>query len=524
MSRIPQHFIAELVARTDIVEVIGRRVPLSGGRDYKACCPFHDEKTPSFTVSPEKQFYHCFGCGAHGTAIGFLMDYDRMSFVEAVEDLAARAGLMCRASARYRAAGRTRTLRLSMRAALYFRAMLNDRGQAPRVPGERGLTTRRSRSSASATRRRAGTPAVNARRRRDRAPEPAAGRPGRRAQPRDDQRTAPTSGHYDRFRDRLMFPIRDTRGRVIAFGGRVLDSCGAEVPELAGNRAVPQGSRALRAVSSARGARDVSRLLVVEGYMDVVRLHQPGIRYAVATLGTATTPEHLKRCSASCGEVVFCFDGDRAGRAAAWRALEMRCQRCQQGRQIRFLFLPDGHDPDSLVRAEGAAAFEARTASAMPLGEYLLGELASRVETGSVDGRAPLVELARPLLRKIPSDVYRELLTTQLAEVVQASASCRAARGTARGRRDPAGHAGGRTRRAAAAASAPTWNSGRGHEPRQPRATGCRAGRALSGCRSRRQRRGNRRVVRGRPARRPVADRAAHADARGYAREYGCAP
>ena len=225
-------------------------------------------------------------------------------------------------------------------------------------------------------------------------------------------------GFYDRFRDRIMFPIRDTRGRTIGFGGRVLDQGEPKYLNSPETELFHKGRELYGLFEARQATRSLQRLLVVEGYMDVVSLHQAGVTYAVATLGTSTTPEHLQRIFRLVGEVVFCFDGDRAGRAAAWRALENAVAEVKQGRQVRFLFLPDGHDPDSLVREEGQAGFEQRLAAAIPLSEYLIRELSARVETGSVDGRAKLVELARPLVRKIPSDVYRELLVNQLAEVV----------------------------------------------------------------------------------------------------------
>jgi len=427
MSRIPQHFIDELVARTDIVEVIGSRVPLKrAGRDYKACCPFHDEKTPSFTVSVEKQFYHCFGCGVHGTSLGFLMAYDHLGFVEAIEDLAARAGLDVPREGGVDPASRPHEeLYVALeRAALYFRQSLTTAANAREYLVQRGLTAETiakfgigyaparwdallSRYGDNDAERqnllRAGLIVERSR--------------------ETDQRTSATGGHYDRFRDRVMFPIRDTRGRVIAFGGRVLDSSEPKYLNSPETELFHKGRELYALFECRQATRTLSRLLVVEGYMDVVSLHQAGITYAVATLGTATTPDHLQRIFRLVSEVVFCFDGDRAGRAAAWRALENAVSEVKQGRQIRFMFLPDGHDPDSLVRAEGATAFEARLASALPLADYLLTELSSRVDTASVDGRARLVELARPLLRRIPSDVYRELLTTQLAEAVRMPAA-----------------------------------------------------------------------------------------------------
>ena len=230
-------------------------------------------------------------------------------------------------------------------------------------------------------------------------------------------------GHYDRFRDRVMFPIRDTRGRTIGFGGRVLDQGEPKYLNSPETELFHKGRELYGLYEARQATRSLQRLLVVEGYMDVVSLHQAGITYAVATLGTSTTPEHLQRIFRLVGEVVFCFDGDRAGRAAAWRALENAVGEVKQGRQVRFLFLPDGHDPDTLVREEGREKFEARLAQAEPLSAYLIRELASRVETDSVDGRAKLVELARPLVRRIPSDVYRELLVQQLAEAVRMPAA-----------------------------------------------------------------------------------------------------
>jgi DNA primase len=416
-GRIPQHFITELVARTDIVEVIGRRVPLrKAGHEFSACCPFHDEKTPSFTVSPAKQFYHCFGCGAHGTAISFLMERDGMSFVEAVEDLAALAGMtvprdadpvhpvtdlydvMQRAADIYR-----RELKKSESAQAYVR----ERGLDDAIVADFGIgfapdawdTIRDSLGADRAALQHLLQAGLVAERAAD---------DGRQRQ-------------YDRFRNRLMFPIRDARGRVIAFGGRVLGKAGEHEPKYLNSPETPlfHKGRELYGVYELRKAlRDVSRVLVVEGYMDVVALAQHGIRYACATLGTATTTEHLKRLSRLGAEVVFCFDGDRAGRAAAWRALENALPALQGGQQLRFLFLPDGHDPDSLVRAEGPAAFETRLPDALPLSEFFVQRLGDETDLATVDGRARLAELARPLLERMPEGVYRQLLIDRLAQAV----------------------------------------------------------------------------------------------------------
>ncbi|HWJ06322.1 MAG TPA: DNA primase [Steroidobacteraceae bacterium] len=425
MARIPQHFIDELVARTDIVEVIGSRVQLKkAGREYKACCPFHDEKSPSFWVSPDKQFYHCFGCGAHGTVLSFVMEYDHLGFIEAVEDLAARAGLEVPREGGV-AAGPVNPhdeLYVAMeRAGLYFRQCLGGDPRARDYAKRRGIdadTLQKfgigyaapkwdgllERYGATDDERHVllrGGLII------ERQPES-----GAADQPHRER------GYYDRFRDRLMFPIRDTRGRTIAFGGRILDQGEPKYLNSPETELFHKGRELYGLYEARQATRSLQRLLVVEGYMDVVSLHQAGVTYAVATLGTSTTPEHLQRIFRLVGEVVFCFDGDRAGRAAAWRALENAVGEVKQGRQVRFLFLPEGHDPDTLVREEGREAFEARLANAEPLSGYLIRELASRVDTGSVDGRARLVELARPLVRKIPSEVYRELLVQELASVV----------------------------------------------------------------------------------------------------------
>jgi DNA primase len=420
-GRIPQHFIDELIARTDIIEVIGSRVPLKrAGREYKACCPFHDEKSPSFTVSPDKQFYHCFGCGAHGTALGFVMEYDHASFVEAVEDLAARAGLEVPREGGAAAPQQPHDeLYVALeRAALFFRQSLSGEAKAREYLAKRGLAQEivqrfgigYAPARWDALLDRYGTTEDE---------RQILLRAGLVIERQPDADRGHGAGFYDRFRDRVMFPIRDTRGRTIGFGGRVLDGSEPKYLNSPETELFHKGRELYGLFEARQATRSLQRLLVVEGYMDVVSLHQAGVTYAVATLGTATTPDHLQRIFRLVGEVVFCFDGDRAGRAAAWRALENAVGEVKQGRQVRFLFLPEGHDPDSLVQEEGAAAFEARLATSLPLSDYLIRELAARTDVGNVDGRARLVELARPLVARIPSDVYRELLVAQLAEVVR---------------------------------------------------------------------------------------------------------
>jgi DNA primase len=399
------------------VEVVGSRVPLTkAGREYKACCPFHAEKTASFWVSPEKQFYHCFGCGAHGTALRFLMDYDHMTFPEAVEDLAARLALTVphegggggtdpRDSALYDLMGRV--------AGLYAQRLAQDL-RARRYLTARGLSTETLQrfglgyapDAWNTVLARFGTGES------DRHALLQAGLIVER-----ERIAGAAERHYDRFRDRIMFPIRDSRGRVIAFGGRVIDRGEPKYLNSPETSLFHKG-RELYGLYESRSGGALKRLLVVEGYMDVVRLHQAGVTYAVATLGTATTTEHLKRIFRLVRAVVFAFDGDRAGRGAAWRALQHALPEAREGREIRFLFLPEGHDPDSLIGAEGRDAFEQRLESALPLSEYLVRELSGQSDLAHADGRARLAETARPLIAQVPPGVYRELLIARIAEVV----------------------------------------------------------------------------------------------------------
>ncbi|HEY0942494.1 MAG TPA: DNA primase [Steroidobacter sp.] len=411
---IPKHFIEELIARVDLVELIGSRVPLKKhGREYKACCPFHGEKTPSFTVVPEKNFYHCFGCGEHGNALGFLMKHDNLGFIEAIEELADRVGVEV---PREQTPGQRPPpsdalfATLEKAAGFYRNELMNT---------SRGKDYFKSRGISGETAIKFGLGyAPDA---WDSLLKLLGGNDADRARllqvgliiERDNR-----SGHYDRFRDRVMFPIRDARGRTLGFGGRVLDKGEPKYMNSPETELFHKGRELYGLYEARQATRTLARLLIVEGYMDVVRLHQAGITYAVATLGTATTPEHLARVFRICNEVTFCFDGDRAGRAAAWKALENSLSQVREGRQIRFLFLPEGHDPDSLVGEEGREAFEARIKQAMPLSEYFIQHLSSQVDTRSIDGRASLGEMARPLLERIPAGIFRELLVDEVAKVV----------------------------------------------------------------------------------------------------------
>jgi DNA primase len=426
-GRIPQPFLDEIVARSDIVEIIGARVALKkSGREYKACCPFHNEKTPSFWVSPDKQFYHCFGCGAHGTVVGFLMQYEKLGFLDAVADLAQRAGLeLPREAQGLREPGGGDLYDLMIRASRFFEQNLADTLRAREYLGSRGIDAGTGAKFAlgyapdswNALLNRFGVDEDERRRlfqagliiERDGASARAAGEV--------------SSGYYDRFRDRLMFPIRDSRGRVLGFGGRVIDQ---GEPKYLNSPETPlfHKGRELYGLYEARQARnDFKRLMVVEGYMDVVRLHQAGITYAIATLGTATTQEHLNKIFRLTSELVFCFDGDAAGLKAAWRALENALPLARDGRELRFMFLPEGHDPDTLVAAEGAAAFEERSKQALPLSEYLVRQLVSQVQTADVGGRAKLAALAAPLFARMPDGVYRDLTLERLAAEVRMPAA-----------------------------------------------------------------------------------------------------
>jgi len=421
-GRIPQHFIDELLNRADIVDVIDSRVPLrKAGRDYQARCPFHEEKSPSFTVSQTKQFYHCFGCGAHGSAIGFLMDYEHMDFIEAVKELAQRSGMelptLERDNSEQKAGPDLHPI--MEEAANFYRQQLKHHADAGKAVGylkDRGLTGEIAAEFGIGF-----------------APPgwdnlgKALGNTKQRLEllittgmsvSKDD------GGQYDRFRNRIMFPIRDRRGRVIAFGGRVIDK--EDNPKYLNSPESPlfHKGRELYGLSEAKQAlRQIDRLLVVEGYMDVVALAQHGVRYAVATLGTALTPDHLQPLFRTSSEIVFCFDGDRAGRDAAWKALDIMLPEIKDGRTARFMFLPDGEDPDSLIRQIGKQAFEDKIESAISLSEFLLQNLTQRVDMSAIDGRARLVDLARPKLAKINNNVFKHMIINELANRISMPAT-----------------------------------------------------------------------------------------------------
>jgi DNA primase len=412
-GRIPERFIDDLLARVDIVDVIQARVPLKkAGRDWSARCPFHDERSPSFTVSPAKQFYHCFGCGAHGSAIGFLMAYDRLEFPDAVEELAGRAGLQVpyeggREAPREDSAD---LYRLLDAAAAFYRRQLGASDLARAYFAQRGLDEAvlerfnlgYAPDAWDALKNALGTSAPRIAL-LEKAGLLASGERGSR---------------YDRFRHRVMFPILDRRGRTIAFGGRVLSK--EDSPKYLNSPETPlfHKGRELFGLWQVREAHaKIPRLVVVEGYMDVISLHQFGVTQAVATLGTATTRDHAEILFRQCADVHFCFDGDRAGRQAAWRAVDSVLPRMRDGRQASFLFLPEGEDPDSLVRREGLAGFEQRLREAVPLGEFFFAELGKDVKLATLDGKARLAERARPLLAQVPDGAFRDLMLAELDRI-----------------------------------------------------------------------------------------------------------
>jgi len=435
-GRIPQTFIDDLLNRVDIVDIIDSELPLKKtGRDYQALCPFHGEKTPSFTVSQEKQFYHCFGCGAHGSALGFLMNHRGLSFVEAIEEAASSVGLEVPREDGVAAPkiDYSPLYAILERAQQFFVQQLkthSDRDRAVSYLKSRGLSGAIAKQfgigfapdSWDALIRvlgideksmqhliQAGLVIENEQKRR-----------------------------YDRFRDRITFPIYDRRGRVVAFGGRVIDK---GEPKYLNSPETPvfQKRRELYGLYQVRQAnQNIDRILVVEGYMDVVALAQFSVNNAVASLGTATTTEQLEMLFKAAPEVIFCYDGDGAGQRAAWRALETTLPLIHDGRQAGFMFVPEGHDPDSFVREYGPATFNARE-SVKPLSEFLLDELAKKTNLSSIDGRARFIDLAKPMVKKIPPGSFRQLLVQRVAEIADSDPRVLGdVQGNERPRRQPA--------------------------------------------------------------------------------------
>ncbi len=412
MASIPESYLNELLRRVDVVEVVGRRLPLKrAGREYRARCPFHDERTPSFWVSPQKQFFHCFGCGAHGSAIGFVMKYDGLDFRDAVEVLAQQAGLSPPPTTGRNEPGDTRQdYALLDAAARWFQQQLKNEPRALQYLVGRGLSTEVIEQFGLGY-----APAEG---------ESLAQALGLGAERRETLKAhgllaEGQRGLYAKFRDRVMFPIADRRGRTIAFGGRVL---GDGQPKYLNSpeTALFHKGRELYGLWQAKQRREeLKRLIVVEGYLDVIALAQAGVPGAVATLGTATTREQAELLFRNADDVVFCFDGDRAGKQAAWRALTQVLPRMREGRQAFFLFLPDGEDPDSLIRREGREAFEHRLhREATPSSRYFFSELERDCDLQTNEGKARLAAKARPMLNEVPDSSYRDLMLAELERKV----------------------------------------------------------------------------------------------------------
>jgi DNA primase len=425
---IPQAFIDDLLSRSDIVDVIDKRVSLKkAGKNYTACCPFHQEKTPSFSVQPERQFYYCFGCGAGGNAIGFIMNFDQVEFPQAVETLARDNGMEVpreeSAAATRKQSEHAKVFEVLERANHFFQYQLRKHekreaaidylkargvsgevardyalGYAP--PGWDNLLTAIGGDDA------------------ERALLLKAGLVIEKERATSDDKSESAPRYYDRFRHRIMFPIRDSRGRTIAFGGRVL---GDDKPKYLNSPETPvfhKGSELYGLYECRKSGSKFRRMLLVEGYMDVIALAQMGIQNAVATLGTATSNNHLTRLFRLVPEIVFCFDGDDAGRTAAWRALETVLPLMEDGRQVRFLFLPEGEDPDTLVREIGEQHFLARVEQATPLENFFFDKLSQGIDVKSIEGKARLSNLAKPLIKQLPRGVYGQLMLDRLAQTL----------------------------------------------------------------------------------------------------------
>jgi DNA primase len=412
---IPRDFIDTLLARVDIVDVIDRRVPLKkAGQNYQACCPFHSEKTPSFTVSPTKQFYHCFGCGAHGTALGFLMEYEHMGFPDAVAALAQDVGLPVPESAQQpdRPKPPPALWDALEQAAQFYKKQLKQTPRAIDYLKRRGLTG-----------------AIAARYGIGYAPD--GWSPLKQVFADYTADALAASGlvidgdnrRYDRFRDRIMFPIKNVKGQIVGFGGRVLDR---GEPKYLNSPETPlfhKGSEIYGLFEARAAIKAAGRAIVVEGYMDVVALAQHGVEFAVATLGTATTPIHARTLLRHTDRLIYAFDGDNAGRKAAWRALENTLEALQDGKEVSFLFLPEGEDPDSYIRTHGQAAFlHLLDTDTLPLSAFLVRELSRGRKLDSQEGRAALIKDAKPLLEKIAAPLLASLIQRQIAELAHLQA------------------------------------------------------------------------------------------------------
>lgn len=421
-GKIPRSFIDDLLARTDIVDLIDGKVGLKkAGKDYQACCPFHNEKSPSFTVSQDKQFYHCFGCGAHGNAISFMMEYEKLEFVDAIEELASLLNLdVPRENAtnqgpQVSTEQKRSDYELMMHVAKFYQHQLKHHANSPQVieylkgRGLSGETAKQFMIGYAPSEW-------------DSVCKTFAKNQDSKKQLLELKLTSEKSAgrQFDFFRDRLMFPIRDKRGRVIAFGGRIMnsDDNGPKYLNSPETRIFHKGFELYGLYEAKHANKKLEQILVVEGYMDVVALAEKGINYAVAALGTATTPEHIHTLFRTTDRIICCYDGDRAGRDAAWRALENALPYLNHGKSLEFVFLPDGEDPDSLVQKEGREAFELRYDDATDFSVYLFDRLAQEINLTTDAGKSKLLQQALPLIEKVPSDYYQDNLLDKLARLI----------------------------------------------------------------------------------------------------------
>ncbi len=414
-GRIPQNFIDDLITRTDIVEVINSRVPLKRkGKEFSACCPFHNEKTPSFTVSEPKQFYYCFGCHAKGNAIGFLMDYEHLSYVEAIESLAADQHL----DIPYEQGSHRNTNQedkqpyydILQKASELFQAQLKKSERAVDYLKQRGLTGEIAKKFKIGY-----------------APDgwkfltDALGTSNGNLKALTKTGLIVTNDNnktYDRFRDRIIFPITDQRGRIIGFGGRILDKGEPKYLNSPENTVFHKGLELYGLYETKQALRNIERILIVEGYMDVVALAQNGVNYAVASLGTATTTEQIQKTFRATHEIIYCYDGDNAGKKAAWRALENTLSVIRDGMVAKFLFLPDKEDPDTMIRKEGKEAFENRIINASTLSDFLFENLKNECDVSTNEGKAQLASKANTLIKKMHNSIFKDLLIEELSSIV----------------------------------------------------------------------------------------------------------
>lgn len=408
---IPKEFIQQLLNRADIVDLIDSRVPLKkkSGSNYFACCPFHTEKNPSFCVSQQKQFYHCFGCGIHGNAIDFLMQYDHLHFPEAIEALAKQLGIEVPyqqiSASQKKSAPEQNLFELLENIAQFYQQELRQQQNAIDYLKNRGISGSIAKEFGLGFSPTGWDPVLK---KFGKTPESI------KSLLDAGMIIKKEGGYYDRFRERIMFPIRDKRGRVIGFGGRILDKGEPKYLNSPETVIFQKGHELYGLHHVLKNHRPLSRLLIVEGYMDVIALFQHGITYAVATLGTATTTHHLQRLFRYTSDIVFCFDGDQAGKTAAWRALLVLLPLVHDGLQVRFMFLPEGEDPDSLVRKIGKNAFEEKIQSALTLSQYFFQSISNQVDLSSMDGRAHFVKSCAEHLQKMPDSIFKNMMLEEL--------------------------------------------------------------------------------------------------------------